>query len=88
MKKWLQSFLGDSPGRVFIKLLIFSLIIGALLNFFGWTPFNVFERLWDMIAHLWRTGFSSASQLLNVIFVGAAVVVPIFIIIRILNWRK
>lgn len=88
MGRWLQSFLGDTPGRVLVKLLIFSLIIGALLNFFGWTPFNVFERLWATVVNLWRTGFSSASQLLNVIFVGAAVVVPIFILIRILNWRK
>ncbi|UXM95388.1 DUF6460 domain-containing protein [Bartonella sp. HY329] len=88
MGRWLQSFLGDTPGRVLVKLLIFSLIIGALLNFFGWTPVNVFERLWDTLVHLWHSGFSSASQLFSVIFVGAAVVVPIFIIIRILSLRK
>ena len=88
MGRWLQTVLGDSPSRVIIKLLIFSLIIGALLNLFGWTPMNVFDRLWDTIVHLWNTGFSSISKLLNVVLVGAAVVVPIFIIIRLLNWRK
>lgn len=88
MGKWLRSVLGDTPGKVIIKLLIFSLIVGALLNLFGWTPMNVFQNLSDFFVHLWRTGFSSINKLLNVVFVGAAVVIPIFILIRLLNWRK
>ena len=36
-------FLGDTPFRVFLKLLIVSFLVGIVMSAFGWSPFDVLQ---------------------------------------------
>ena len=38
----LTRFLGDSPLRVILKLLVVSFLVGLVMNAFGWSPMDVF----------------------------------------------
>ena len=33
-------FLGDSPLRVLLKLIIISFLVGLVMSAFGWSPFD------------------------------------------------
>jgi len=87
MANSVNRILGDTPIRVIVKLLIFSLIVGGLMTMLGWTPMDVIWRFVNFFKHIWSLGFASVETLARVVALGAAVVIPIFIILRILSWR-
>jgi len=87
MSKPLYSVLGDTPGRVIIKLLVFSLLVGIVMNLFGISPLDLLRLVCDFFIGLWNMGFSAFYKLFNVILIGAVIVVPIFFIMRFFNWN-
>ena len=81
-------FLGDSPVRVLIKLIVVSLLVGFVMSVFGWTPFDIYDAIRDAALELWYTGFAAFDRFIGYILIGAMVVVPAFILIRILSYRR
>ena len=84
----ITSFLGDSPIRVAIKLIILSLIVGFVMHYIGWSPRDVLDSVMSMFAWIWNLGFDAVLNSLEYLVLGAAVVVPVFLIMRILNFRS
>lgn len=84
----LARFLGESPLRVLVKLLVVSLIVGMVMHAFGWSPLDVLYSIESFFMNLWNMGFRAFDRLFTYILLGAAVVVPAFIIIRLLNYRR
>lgn len=84
----LARFLGDSPIRVLVKLLVISFLVGIVMNAFGWSPYDVLYGVRDFFLDLWRTGFRAIDRFLGYILLGAAIVVPAFIILRLFSLRK
>ena len=84
----LTRFLGDSPLRVIIKLVIVSLIVGFVMSAFRWSPWDIFDALGDTIVHLWNMGFDALGRFASYILLGAAVVIPAFVILRLLSYRR
>ena len=84
----LARFLGDSPLRVLAKLLVVSLIVGMVMHAFGWSPLDIFYGIERFFSNLWNMGFRAFDRLFSYLLLGAAVVIPAFIIIRLLNLRR
>lgn len=84
----LARFLGDSPLRVLVKLLVVSLIVGMVMHAFGWSPLDVLYSIERFFLNLWNMGFRAFDRLFSYLLLGAAIVIPAFIIIRILNFRR
>ena len=83
-----QRFLGDSPLRLLLKLLVVSFLVGLVMSAFGWTPWDVFYGIRDFFVRLWNMGFGAVDRVLGYILLGAAIVIPAYIILRILNYRR
>lgn len=81
----LHRFLGETLGRIILKLLIISFIVGIVMNFLGWTPESLVQKIIKFFKSLWETGFITLSNLSYVTMMGAIIVVPIFLILRILD---
>ncbi|KQS65211.1 hypothetical protein ASG39_08105 [Rhizobium sp. Leaf371] len=88
MADGLNRFLGDSPGRVIVKLLVLSLVVGFVMTVFGWTPYGIFRSIRDFFLELWYTGFDALGDVGEYLLIGAAVVIPIFIVLRLLSFRR
>ena len=84
----LTRFLGDSPFRVILKLLVVSFLVGLVMNAFGWSPADVIYGIQKFFIDLWNLGFHAIDRFPGYILLGAAIVVPAFILIRIANYRK
>ena len=84
----LTRFLGDSPLRVLLKLLVVSFLVGLVMHAFGWTPMDIFDGIRQFFVDLWNLGFNAVYRFLGYILLGAAIVVPVFILLRIANYRK
>lgn len=84
----LSRFLGDSPWRVIIKLLLISLVVGYIMHVFGWTPWDIYYGFRNAVLDIWYAGFDALERVGSYILIGAAVVVPIFLITRVLSYRR
>ena len=84
----LARFLGDSPLRVLLKLLVVSFLVGLVKAAFGWSPMDVLYGIQKFFIDIWNMGFRAIDRVLGYILLGAAIVVPAFIVLRIASYRK
>lgn len=84
----MNRFLGDSVLRVVLKLVVASLLVGWLMSIFGWTPLGIWYAVEDAVLELWYSGFAALGRFGAYIALGAAVVVPVFIVIRLVSYRR
>jgi len=84
----MNRFLGDSPLRVLIKLIVLSFLVGIVMSAFGWTPADIFYGIRDAVLRVWYMGFDAVDRFIGYFLLGAAVVVPVFLLIRLLNYRR
>jgi polyferredoxin len=59
MSDGVNRFLGDTPARVLIKLVLISLVVGVVMSAFHWTPYDILYGIRDFFLRLWNMGFSA-----------------------------
>ena len=84
----LTRFLGDTPMRVVLKLAVFSVIAGVVMSALGWSPRIIYDGIIRFFQSLWNLGFDAIYNSFEYLFLGAAIVVPLFLIIRLLSYRS
>jgi hypothetical protein len=84
----LARFLGGSPGGVFLRLFFVSLIVGAFLMWLDIRPIDIFRGLLQFIDRIWALGFDAIREVVDYVLVGAAIVVPVWLALRLLNMRS
>lgn len=82
-----NQFLGGSPGSVFIRLALLCLLVGALLAAFGLTPWGLIHFIRYSIEDLIGSGMHAVHTVAGFIISGAVIVVPIWLIVRLLSKR-
>ena len=88
MSEKLTQFLGDTPGRTLVKLIVISFIAGAVMSAFHWYPMDIVYAVRDFLVNLWNLGFKALGRFGDYLILGAAVVLPIFLVIRVLSFRR
>lgn len=88
MSERVNRFLGDTPGRTVLKLIVVSLIVGFLMTVFGVYPIDIIESVRHFFVELWHRGFAALGQFGDYLLLGATVVIPVFIVLRILSMRS
>jgi hypothetical protein len=83
----LERFLGGSPLSVAVRLLFLSLIVGFFLGMFSIRPIDLLIGLRDMVLHLWEAGFDALRDIGVDVAAGAAIVVPLWLVLRLLNMK-
>ncbi|MBU0583541.1 MAG: hypothetical protein KKB66_13585 [Alphaproteobacteria bacterium] len=81
-------FLGDTPLRVFLKLVVISFLVGVVMSAFDWSPFDVLAGIREFFFDIWNMGFSALERFFGYFLLGAAIVVPAFIILRLFSFRR
>lgn len=81
-------FLGGTPASVAIRLIIISVIVGALLHFAGLSPAGLIRGLGRMIEGLIGSGWDAVRTVAEFALYGAMIVVPIWLVARVLAARK
>lgn len=84
----LTRFLGDTPLRVSLKLIVVSFLVGLVMSAFGWSPYDVLYGIERFFLDLWRMGFHAFDRFFGYLLLGAAIVVPAFLLLRIASYRR
>ena len=83
-----RRFLGDSPLRVLLKLVVVSFLVGMIMSAFNLSPVDVVHGLRNVILDLWDTGFETIGRFFSHLVIGAVVVVPIYVVLRLISYRR
>ncbi len=78
-------FLGGPPLAVLGKLILLSVLIGVVLSALGLDPWNIVESARKMIATIWDMGFDTVRWLWQYFLLGAVLVIPIWLILRLVR---
>jgi Family of unknown function (DUF6460) len=84
----LTRFLGDSPVRVLLKLIVVSFLVGIVMSAFGWSPFDVLYRIRDFFLDIWHMGFAAIDRFADYFLLGAVIVIPAFLILRLFSYKR
>ena len=70
------------------RLVLLSILIGVILKVMGLDPFNILRSIQDLIQYIWDMGFDAVRWLWRYFLLGAVLVIPIWLIMRLLRAAK
>ena len=77
-----SQFLGGSPLSVIVRLVLLSILVGFILRAIGFDPLDIFASIDRLIRWVWNMGFDTVVWLWRYFLLGAVIVVPIWLIVR------
>jgi hypothetical protein len=83
-----ERFIGGSPAMVAVRLLVVSLVVGALLMWLDIRPYEIFNAIERLFYRIWRMGFAAIREIIDYVIVGALIVVPIWFVLRLFNMKR
>jgi len=70
---------------VAIRLVFLSLIVGVLLSVLGFSPTDIVDSLSRLVRGVYDMGFGAVERLVRYVLLGAAIVIPVWLVIRIVS---
>lgn len=83
----LVRFMGGSPVSVVIKLVLISLMVGFVMSVFGFNAADLVRGAIEMVRDALKDGAGVFRQLLNYVLAGAAIVIPVWLLLRLTRAR-
>jgi hypothetical protein len=80
-----QRFFGGPPLAVLGKLILLSILIGVVLSALGLDPWNIIQSLRRLVVTVWDMGFEAVEWLWRYFLLGAVIVIPIWLILRLVR---
>jgi hypothetical protein len=84
----LTRFLGGSPLAVLVRLVLLSILIGVVLSALGLDPWNIVDSVRRLFLNIWEMGFDAIRWLWQYFLLGAVLVIPIWLILRLIRAPK
>jgi hypothetical protein len=76
---------GDSPARLLLRLVILSLVVGVVLAALGVEPYDIVTSALRFVDRIWSMGFDAVDRVWRYFLLGAVVVIPVWLVLRLLN---
>ncbi len=80
--------LGGPPATVLLKLILISLLVGAILIWLDLTPLGLLRSVQDLIHSVIANGFHGLREIGRYVLTGAIVVVPVWLLLRLFESRR
>ncbi|MGI9405340.1 MAG: DUF6460 domain-containing protein [Hyphomicrobiaceae bacterium] len=84
----MEQFFGGSPVAVLFKLVVFSVILGFVLQQFGILPEDLIRSFLDLIRWVYEQGFEAIDWIFQYFLIGAVIVFPVWFLARLFRTRK
>jgi Family of unknown function (DUF6460) len=81
----LERFVGGSVLGTIIKLVVISIAVGLVLAWLNLTPWELLDNLRHSLERLFSRGFGMVRDLIGYFLLGAVIVIPIWIVLRLLK---
>lgn len=85
MTNTVARFLGGSPAMVAVRLIVVSFVVGIVLETFGVDPATLLADALRSARQIVEFGLSDMRQIGRILMTGAMVVVPVWLVMRLLD---
>lgn len=80
-------FFGGPPLSVALRIVLLSILVGVILSALGLDPRDIWHSIIDLILRVWNMGWDAVVWLWRYFLLGAVIVVPIWVLIRLTKAR-
>ena len=77
--------MGGSPLAVLGRLALVSILVGVVMSALGLDPWNILDSVRTLLRRVWDMGFDAVYWLWRYFLLGAVLVVPIWLVMRLVN---
>jgi hypothetical protein len=78
-------FFGGPPLSIALKIILLSVVVGVILSALGLDPRDIWQSLVELVRHIWNMGWDAVVWLWRYFLLGAVIVVPIWLVVRLLK---
>ena len=83
----LARFAGGPPAMVAVRLIVVSLVVGLVLETFGFDPSTLISDAVRSARAIVELGFTDIHEIGRILITGAMVVVPVWLALRLLEFE-
>lgn len=76
-------WMGGSPVWVLVRLILLSVVVGVILSALGLDPLNILQSIERLVRNLFNFSFEAVERLWRYFLLGAVIVLPLWLIMRI-----
>ncbi len=87
-RNYVTRFFGGSPAAVLLRLAVISFVLGIVLNALGVSPFDILDGLRELAWRIWLNGFESIEWIVRYFLLGAVIVFPVWLIVRLFKFGR
>ncbi len=80
-------FFGGPPLSVLLRIVLLSVLVGVILSALGLDPRDIWHSIVDLIMRIWNMGWDAILWAWRYFLLGAVIVVPIWLVIRLSKSR-
>jgi hypothetical protein len=73
---------GGPPLAVIGRLILLSILVGVILAAIGLDPWNIIQSVRRLVQSVWDMGFDAVRWLWQYFLLGAVIVLPIWLLVR------
>ena len=78
-------FFGGPPLAAVVRLILLSILVGVVLHASGLDPWNILDSIRRFVLSIWNMGFDAVRWVWRYFLLGAVIVVPIWLIVRLVR---
>jgi hypothetical protein len=78
-------WIGGSPLAVLGRLILICILVGVVMSALGLDPWNIWFSLRRFVFRIWDMGFDAVRWVWGYFLLGAVIVVPIWVFLRLIN---
>ncbi len=75
-------FFGGPPLSVAVRIILLSILVGVILSALGLDPWNIWRSIERLIRTIWDMGWDAIVWVWRYFLLGAVLVVPIWLVVR------
>jgi hypothetical protein len=76
-------WMGGSPVWVLVRLILLSVVVGVILSALGLDPLNILQSIERLVRNLFNFSFEAIERLWRYFLLGAVIVIPLWLIMRV-----
>jgi hypothetical protein len=78
----ISRFFGGPPLAVAVRLVLLSILVGVILSALGLDPLHILRSIQNLLRGIWDMGFEAVVWVWRYFLLGAVLVIPIWLIVR------
>ncbi len=82
----MERFFGGNPALVLLRLTILSLIVGVVLAALGFSPYEIIDSIARLVERIYNLGFEAVEKAVRYFLLGAVIVFPIWLVVRLFKF--